>query len=118
MFIYLFNNVLPNKNQGQNNKVPAKRVRACLNIVYKQCQLNSIQTLWPIKLKYINIPTIIDDNYKAAFQCHVGDQNGFFKRLRLGKASLFEPEYGIRLGVISYIIIITFSYSIQVAILS
>ncbi len=27
------------------------------------------------------------------------NQNGFFKRLRLGKASLFEPGYGIRLRV-------------------
>ncbi len=49
MFIYLFNNVLPNvisiykKNQGQNKKVPEKR--ATLNILYKQCQLNSIQIL-------------------------------------------------------------------------
>ncbi len=100
MFVYLFNNVLPNKkNQGQNKKVRLPAKRATLNIVYKQCQLNSIQTLWPIKLKYIKIPTIIDDNYMAAFQCRVGDQNGFFKRLRLGKASLFEPEYGIRLRV-------------------
>ena len=68
----------------------------------------------------MNIPTIIDDNYKAAFQCRIGDQNGFFKRLRLGKASLFEPVYTVldlQLDI-SYIIIITFSYSIQLAILS